>query len=124
MDLELNALPCTDLAGWDGVETGLEGDKAVLANSPQVLVGDQIRQLRQRQQRGPVDLGTYRDDLPVGAVDLGATDRQPPGERPVHFRDRVEAAASDDMVTDDEHLPFDPALACGPGRQPQPTRRW
>ena len=114
VDLELDPLTSSDLLGGDGVEAGLEGDQGVLADPTQVLVGDQIRQCGQREQHGPVGLGSHGDDLTVGAMDLGAADRQPGLERPVQLGDRVEGPAGDHVVAVDVHLPLDPALAGGP----------
>jgi len=118
IDLELNPLTCADAAGGDGVEAGLEGDQAVFADPAQVLVGDQIRLLGQSQQRGPVGLGTDRDDLSIGALHLGPADQQPSLEPTIELSDRVELSARDDVIADDADLSFDAALARGPvGRQ-------
>ena len=47
VDLQLDPLPGRT-GGRHGVAAGLEGDQAVLADPPQMLLGDQIRLLRQR----------------------------------------------------------------------------
>jgi hypothetical protein len=78
-----------------------------------VLVGDQIRLLRQRQQGGSVGLGADGNDLAVGAVDPAATDRQPGLEGPVELGDRIEDPAGDHMVAHDVDLPLDASFAGG-----------
>lgn len=105
--------PGPDLTFGDGVVAGLEGDQGVLADPPQVLLGDQIWLLRERQKRRAVGLRADADDLAVGAVDPGAADRQPGGEGAVELGDRVEGPAGDHVVADDVDLPLDPSLAGG-----------
>ena len=109
----MDSLTRPDQAGGHRVAGGLEGDETVLTDPPQMPLRHQIRPLRQRSQRGPVRLSAGGDDLPVGAMDLSPADRQPSREGAVELGDRIETAASQHMVADDVHLPFDPTL---PGR--------
>src|SRR5215207_10319629 len=110
MNLQLDPLPRHDLSGGDGVAAGLETDQTVFADPPQMLLGDQIRLVRQRHQGGPISLCPDGDDLTVGAVDLATADRQPSCEGAVELSDRVEGPAGDDMVADDVDLPLDPTF--------------
>jgi hypothetical protein len=75
--------PARIRGGGHGVEAGLERDEAVLADSTQAAVGDQIRHRRQRAQGVSVGFGAHADDLAVGAMHLSPADRQPGGERGV-----------------------------------------
>lgn len=102
IDLQLDALPGPSRAGGHGVQAGPEGDQGVLADPAQVCVGDQIGLIGQWQQGCSIGFGAHRDDLAVGAVDLGATDRQPTLERTVGPCDRVEGPAGDHVVTHDQ----------------------
>lgn len=70
----------------------------------------------QRQQRGPVPHAADPDHLAVGAVDLPASDRQPPGERVIELGEGFEAAAGQHMLAHDQHLPLHPALGLRPVR--------
>ncbi len=110
---DLDALSGPYSAGGHRIGTGLEADQAVLADPAQVLVGDQVGLVGKRQQCRPVGLGADPDHLAVGAVDLGAADRQPERERAVELGDRVETASGDDVVADDVDLSLDPALPGG-----------
>ena len=76
-------------------------------------VGDQIRQLRQRSQGGPVPFGADGDDFPAGAVDLPASDQQPLTERAVKLGQAVEAPAGQDVFPHDQHLPLNTSLPGG-----------
>jgi len=49
VDLQLDSLPGPDLSSGNGVAAGLKRDEAVLANPPEMALGDQIGPLRQRQ---------------------------------------------------------------------------
>ena len=53
MNLQLDSLPGPDQPGRNRVAAGLEGDQAVLPDPPQVLLGDQIRLVRQRPGARP-----------------------------------------------------------------------
>lgn len=58
--------------------------------------------------------GPVSDDFAVGAVDLRPPQRDPGGEGGVQLLDGGEGPPGQDVVTDDVHLPLDPALALGP----------
>jgi hypothetical protein len=75
MNLQLDSLPEPDQPGGNRVAAGLETDQAVLPDPPQVLLGDQIRLVRQAPERGPISLSPDGDDLAVGAMHLGSADR-------------------------------------------------
>jgi hypothetical protein len=114
VDADLDPLAGAHRAGRQRVQRSVDGDHGVLADPAQMPVGDQIRPWRDRQQSRPVGFGADRDHLAMGAVDLGAADRQPPRPRGVELGDRVETPPGQNMVAGDRHLPFDPALAGGP----------
>jgi hypothetical protein len=85
-------------------------------------VTDHIGLGGQRTQRRPVAFGPDRDDLAVGAVDLGTAVGQPGRERGVQLAKRGEAAAGQHMAADDLDLAFHPPLGLGSVRGGQPDR--
>jgi hypothetical protein len=66
-------------------------------------------------QRGVIAHRPDSDDLTVGAMDLGAPDRYPPGERGIKLGDRVETPPGQHMITHDVYLAFHTSF--GPRRQ-------
>ena len=119
---DLDQLTGADLPGGHRVEVRVEGDQAVLADVPQMPLGDHIGDLRQRPQGRVVPRGPEPDDLAVGAVDLRPPQRHPGRERGVHLLDRGEGPPGQDVVADDaatcrstRPLPWDgrrPARRC------------
>jgi len=99
-------------AGGHRVVRGLEADQAVPPDPAQVALTDQVGQLGQWPERGVIDRGAHPDQLALGAVDLGAADRYPLGERPVQLRHRPEAGPNQDMIAHDRDLALDPTLPC------------
>ena len=107
---DLHRLERPDLAGGHRVQAGLEPDQAVLADPPQMLLGDQVRHRGQRPQRRVIGRGAHPDHLAVGAVHLGAADHRPVQERRVHLGQRAERPPGQHVGADDVHLALDPAL--------------
>lgn len=71
----------TDLPGGHRVEVHVEGDQTVLADVPQMPLGDYVRSLRQRAENGVITYGSVPGDFAVGAVDLRSPQGNPGSER-------------------------------------------
>lgn len=110
---DLDQLTGADLAGRHRVEVRVEGDQAVLADVPQMPLGNHIRCPGQRPQGHVVTDGAMPDDLAMGAVDLRPPHRHPCGERGVHLLDGGERPARQNMIADDQDLALNPSF---PGR--------
>ena len=93
-----------------------EGPQVVLADPAHVDLSHDIRHGWQGPQGGAIDHGTLADDLPIGSVDLGRSDRQQGQERGIALSDAAEGAAGRDVGSGDVVVAFDAALAGRPVR--------